>query len=311
MDIKFDKKSHTYYVNGEIAGISVTALLAKHNLAPNYSGVKSSVLKKSAEFGTIIHEEMEKAIKDAKYIPETKSAQNFMNYANTTYSGAVAEQMLAINWKGLIVAGTADIMAFRKDKKIEIADHKTTVFHRNYVTWQVNLLDYMARHLDGEINGQKFKWKGADVFKCFTYDKESGDMTIHELEKIPDSEIEALLDAELNGEFYVPKELVVKQDLMHKFKEVELTLKQLDVEKKKMQDAEKGLRKAIMDAMEQQGIKSYKDDNITITYVSERTEMVLDADAIAKQYPKIYATNLVPKHVSKCLKISVKVDENE
>lgn len=312
MKIEFDKKPHTYYVDGEIAGVSVTKLLSNQNIAPSYKGVKSEVMKRKAEFGTTIHEEIEKCVKNPKYVPETKSAQNFLTYAKHNYSGAVAEQVLAINWKGLIIAGTADIMAFRKDGKLEIADHKTTTFHRNYVTWQVNILDYMARHIkDGEINGIKFNWKGADVFKCFLYDKETGNMTEQILEKIPDEEIEALFDCESKGEFYVPKELIIKENTMLRFKEIETALKQLDDNKKSLQETEALLRKEIMDAMEEQGIKSYKDDFISITYVAEHTDKVIDTDALKSKYPNIYASNLKDKHVSKCLKIKITGIKNE
>lgn len=312
MKIEFDKKPHTYYVDGEIAGVSVTKLLSNQNIAPNYEGVNKDVLKRKAEFGTTIHEEIEKCVKNPKYEPETKSAQNFLTYAKHNYSGAVAEQVLAINWNGLIIAGTADIMAFRKDGKLEIADHKTSAFHRNYVTWQVNILDYMARHIkDGEINGIKFNWKGADLFKCFVYDKETGDMVEHTLEKIPDEEIEALFDCESKGEFYVPKELIIKENTMLRFKEVERTLKELDNTKKGLQETEALLRKEIMEAMEQQGIKSYKDDFISITYVAERVDKVIDTEALKRKYPDIYASNLKDKHVSKCLKIKVTETDNE
>ena len=43
MRIDFDEKNHIYRVDGDIASISVTELLHKHGLAPDYSGVSKTV----------------------------------------------------------------------------------------------------------------------------------------------------------------------------------------------------------------------------------------------------------------------------
>ena len=59
MIITFDKQTHTYAVNGDIAHISVTELLAKHGLSPNYDGVDKATLTDAAEYGKTIHKDIE------------------------------------------------------------------------------------------------------------------------------------------------------------------------------------------------------------------------------------------------------------
>ena len=58
--IIFDKEKHRYTDSetGKVL-ISVTQLLRKHNLAPDFSNVPETVLKAKAERGTLIHEEIE------------------------------------------------------------------------------------------------------------------------------------------------------------------------------------------------------------------------------------------------------------
>lgn len=311
MKIEFNKENHIYFVDGEIAGISVTGLLAKHKLAPNYSAVKPEVLKRASSFGIAIHAEIENCINDPKYTPETKSAQNYREYAYTNYDVAVAEQMLAIKYKGLILAGTADIMAVRKDGTYEIADHKTTAFHRGYVTWQVSLLDYMARKMGKcELNGNSFKWKGADVFKCFTYDKETGEMTEHVLDKIPDSEIEELLDCEANGEIYTPKELVVEGGLMEEFREIQTYIAKNKAEREMFETRERELKALIMNAMKEQGIKSYADDVLSIAYIAGRVDKIIDTDRLKKDYPDLCAKYLKDKKINESIRITMKKEKD-
>ena len=57
--LKFDAEKHEYF-DGEKRLISVTQLLKKHGLAPDYSGVSDSVLNAKAERGTLIHSEIER-----------------------------------------------------------------------------------------------------------------------------------------------------------------------------------------------------------------------------------------------------------
>ena len=56
--ILFDEKTHTYTDDGKHL-ISVTQLMKKHGLAPDYSGVSESVLGAKAQRGTLIHKEIE------------------------------------------------------------------------------------------------------------------------------------------------------------------------------------------------------------------------------------------------------------
>ena len=53
-DFQFDKNKHEYTLDGRPL-ISVTQLMKKHGLSPDYSAVDPEVLFAAAERGTLIH----------------------------------------------------------------------------------------------------------------------------------------------------------------------------------------------------------------------------------------------------------------
>ena len=168
MIVDFEEKGHIYSVNGEIASISVTELLTKHGLSP-YSGANKAKMKESADVGKEIHKDLEDILNVAGYEPKTEQGKQFAEWVKENLDCGVGEQMLGFESNGLVIAGTADVMAIAKDKTLIIADHKnTSQFHREYVSWQVSILDYFARKLGKEkINGKLLNWKGAKRFICF------------------------------------------------------------------------------------------------------------------------------------------------
>ena len=222
MIVNFEEKGHIYSVNGEIASISVTELLTKHGLSP-YSGANKAKMKESADVGKAIHKDLEDILNVASYEPKTEQGKQFAEWVKENLDCGVGEQMLGFESNGLVIAGTADVMAIAKDKTLSIADHKNTShFHREYVSWQVSILDYFARKLGKEkINGKLLNWKGAKRFICFHYDPKTGKMTAHELNKVADEEIERLLDCELRDEIYQRPTLVIDPELQQKYLQAE------------------------------------------------------------------------------------------
>jgi len=67
--VKFNKKTHKYTLvdskGKKISDlISVTQLLKKHEISPDYSQVDEETLNAKARRGTVIHEELEKYINE-------------------------------------------------------------------------------------------------------------------------------------------------------------------------------------------------------------------------------------------------------
>ena len=220
MKIAFEERNHVYAINGEIATTSVTELLAKHGLAPNYTGASRAKLQESADKGKAVHKDLEEIVNDLSHVPTTEQGKQFREWATMNLKMGVAEQKIGFEFEGFSIAGTIDLIGIDYEDRLIIGDHKnTSKFHREYVSWQVSLYDYFLRRLGKEtINGRGFAgWSGAKKFYCFHYDPKTAKMTIYELEKIADEEIEKLIECERKGEKYVRPNLYLAKEMQDKF----------------------------------------------------------------------------------------------
>ena len=316
MIIDFEEKGHIYSVNGEIASISVTELLAKHGLAPDYSGIKKSKLKESSAKGKEVHKDLENILNVANYEPTTEQGKHFAEWVKTNLDCGVGEQMLGYEYNGLIIAGTADVMAIGKDKRtLIIADHKnTSKFHREYVSWQVSLLDFFARKLGQEkINGNVLNWKGAKRFICFHYDPKTAEMTPYELDKVSDDEIEKLIEAEYNGKIYKRSVLVLDPELEQQYLQAEEQFLAIEKQAKDMQKTRDELRSRLKDLMEQQGIKSWetKDGKILVTYVAPIDSIRVDNTKLKEKYPQVFTECQKITHTKAQIRVTIRGEDDE
>lgn len=315
MIVEFEEKDHIYTVNGEIAGISVTELLAKHGLAPDYSGVNKQKRRESADKGKAVHKDLEDILNVASYEPKTEQGKHFAEWVKENIDCGVGEQKLAYEYNGLIIAGTADVMAIGKNKTLIVADHKNTAkFHREYVSWQVSLLDYFARKLGREkINGKILNWKGANKFYCFHYDPKSGEMKVYELEKVSDEEIERLIECEYKNEIYQRAVLVIDPELEKKYLLAEEKFMEIEKQAKELQNARDDLRAELLKLFEQQGIKSWesRDGKLLVTYVAPAEQLRVDSAKLKTKYPQVFAECQKLSKVKAQIRVKVRGEDDD
>lgn len=313
MIIEIDEKTHTYSVNGDIASISVTELLQKHGLSPDFSGVNKQVLRKKAEKGKGIHKDLENVLKTANYEPKTEQGKLFQTWVEENLDCGTAEQPLAYEYNGMIIAGTADIMGIMKNGDYLLADHKNTAkFEREYVAWQVSLLDYFARKLGKEkVNGKQLNWKGAKQFKCFHYDLKKSTMEVKKLDKVPDVEIERLIECEYNGEIYQRAVLVVENELVAKFEQAENFLKQKQEDFEIAKKEAELVREELRQLFERQGIKSWETPNLKVTYIYPTERISVDSAKLKANYPQVYSECQKLTQVRSSIRITFKEKDEE
>lgn len=314
MIVEFEEKGHIYSVNGEIASISVTELLAKHGLAPDYSGINKQKLRESADKGKEVHKDLENILNEPNYKPKTEQGKQFAQWVNEHIDCGVGEQKLGYEKDGMIIAGTADMMGISKDRKrLIIGDHKnTTKFQREYVSWQVSLLDYFARKLGKEkINGKLLNWKGAEEFYCFHYDPKSGELTVYKLEKIDDQEIEKLLECEYKGEIYQRPVLVIDPELEKRYLETETQFMTIEAAAKDLQAKRDELRGELVKLFEAQGIKSWESNNgkLLVTYVAPQEQNRVDSKKLKEKYPQAYIDCQKLVKVKASVRVTMREDE--
>lgn len=313
MLVDFEEKDHVYSVNGEIASVSVTELLKKHGLSPNYDGVNKQTLRESAEKGKEIHKDLENILNKPNYEPQTEQGKQFAKWVRDNVDCGVGEQILGFEQNGFILAGTADVMAISKKGEFIVADHKnTSKFHEEYVSWQVSILDYMARKLGNEkINGKFLKWRGATKFYCFHYDSKSGDMKIHQLDKIPDGEIEKLFNCEMKGELYQRPVLVVDKELQAQFEQAEEFLMARELEYKQAKANAEEIRSKLCELMEEQNVKSWATDKVKIIYLAPSDRPMVDSKKLKEKYPFVFNECQKISKVKASVRVTLKGEEDD
>lgn len=81
--------------------------------------------------------------------------------------------------------------------------------------------------------------------------------------------------------------------------------------KKAIEEQEKDMKDKLKIAMEKYGIKSFKTDFISITYVDGTVATTLDSKKVEKKYPKIYAECSKESPRSAYVKITLKGGDKE
>lgn len=289
LDILFKEETHEYLINNKKAQISVTALITKQVTKTNFSKIDPTILANAAARGTAVHRELELYVQSGvePKSPEALAFKEYVEKNNWTFEDHLEEFKLAIEWTSrnnpnnqLILAGTADLITKLNGQPI-IVDHKTTsVIHSLSVSWQLSLLDYMARKLDGcLINGKKFSYIYPEKFYVFHFDKQAR-FTPVEVNRISDIEIERLLDAEADGEEYFPLPVdILTPRQREELLTIEQQIVQLEQTKKVLELQKEKLKQALLQGFEtHKDVNSIKTEAFTITYIAPKEDKYFDSD---------------------------------
>lgn len=298
MELTFDKTTHTYKL-GSKELISVTQLMQKHGLAPDYSLVPADILRAKAERGTIIHEEIEALIKNHEngFTKETGQFAAYLLNKGVYVSQCQSETMVHND----IVAGTIDLI-YDCPKETEgtekvIADFKTTAsLHRDSVAWQLSI--YNA------LNGYQ-----ADRAEAFHFQGD-GSLKVVPVNLIPKEEVEALFECERNGEIYQRKTngIISSHDLAL-IEEAERII----AESKRLKEyAEKQIatiNEAIISTMKAMGLTKFENENLCLTYIAPYMKQTFDSTKFKADHPDMVDEYMKTSQVGESLRIKLKDKE--
>lgn len=290
--VKFNKKNHTYTLikdNGEkINLVSVTTLLKKHEITPDYSNVNENVLKAKAERGSVIHEELEQYINHKK-LGFTSELENFIKACKKHNILPSKSEFMVWNDE---IAGTVDVAGII-DGQTFLGDFKTTTtLHREAVAWQLSLYAYLMN--------EKF-----DKFLCIHFPDEDT-CNIVEIKPIEQEEIERLLECERNCELFQKKTLELDTVSCEKILTIQQELKTLDDRKKGLEKAESELKQMLIEKMEETGVKSIDNEYFKITYVAPTTRETIDSARIKKELPEIAEQYVKTSAIKASVRITLK-----
>lgn len=241
---KFYKDPHEYWLGYDKDDefvkvkqlISITQLLSKHGLSPDYGAIDKEVLHKKAERGTYIHEELENYIKNGE-IGFTDELFQFIDICKEQNIKPLKSEFMVYND---LVAGTLDTAGMIGELSY-LGDYKTTsALHLISVAWQLSLGEY----LDG---------KHYDKLLAFWFN--NGNCKIVELQRIPVEEIEKLLESEKNGILYKQPTLELDIKTRDELLVIQNTLNELDNQKKELEEKSKAIKQFILEKMEEEELK--------------------------------------------------------
>ena len=292
MEVKFDENLHKYTVDGKEV-ISVTQLLQKHKITPNYDAVDKELLRVASERGTLIHEEVENWIKDRE-LGFTQEAYYICDYlTNKTYYGSeiISEQMVAND----VVAGRFDLLYPNGGHKLVLADIKTgNIKHLYGWIWQLSLYKYLyERMYNKKIESLAILW---------AHDE---DLTVIPCGYVGDDKIENLLNAEREGRLISDVDLGVSEEELEDLEELMEDIKSKEEELKLLKDKVDKVKETLYSTMEKEGVKTVDRGKLKITYVAPSTRVSVDSKKLQKEEPEIYKKYVNTTTVAGSIKITL------
>lgn len=289
-DIVFNEADHEYIRDGKTL-ISVTQILHKHGLAPDYAAVPEGVLGRAAEKGHSIHKEIELFVKEGKE-PESKEAKAVAEWMRSCFAKGRAEVIVGND----IVAGTYD---FRDDLTGNLYDWKTTYQKdEGYWSWQLSLYDYLdGKHTD----------------KLFVGWLRGSEIQFIPVRRHEDSEIERLLQCERDGTEFKedpnPVALANSQELAE-IAYLEDFINSLNAKIDDLKAQKEKLTKGLLQQMKDNGIKTLETPKMKITVKDSYIQKKVDSKKLKEELPDVYAKYLKETRVGETLLITTKGEQD-
>ena len=288
----FNETNHEYWLDGKKL-ISVTQLMKKHGLAPDYSNVDTTTLERKANYGTLVHQEIENWIKNN--IPGFSVELNkFIDYIIQTKVKPLESEYKVYND---IVAGTIDLILLDGEQPISADIKNTYQLHKDSVSWQLSIYLYLLTQL-GYSNYKYNDFRG----QCFHFTK---DKTLEVVDIVikPEEEVEKLIESERNETEYELE--LFDKDFLSTLAGVEKMIAHYESKKKEFELKEQQMKDAIIKAMEENGVTKYESENLKITYTGAYQKQTLDTKALKQDQPELYKQYQKTTDVKASVKITV------
>lgn len=300
MTVTFDPFIHEYSDEEQRVILSVTQLLSKHHLAPDYSRVSHSILAQSAEKGTNIHLAFEIAIKSGgKDDSGNPLVRKFLDEIYPLYTDWQSEVMVwyvgTFNY-----AGTIDLICYDpKTGRWIIWDIKTTSsVHKESVSWQTTL------YRKGWCQRKDIIMLDTIDLKCLHVRE---DLKVIDLDAIPDEDVEELLSCEADGLPYDrTTALMIKPDTEALALEYESRMIELKRASDEIKDVYDKLKESLYEQMLERNITSLETPKLKISLTRPYFKSGFDSKSFQKDHPELYQAYRTESTVKGNVKISLK-----
>ena len=296
--VVFNEENHTYFL-GDKELFGITGMIKRQLFPDKYKEIPQYILEKAAERGTRIHHDCEFADQTG-FDPDSIEAQNYIMMRETAGYKPLANEYTVTD--GEYFASNIDCV-WVKDGSISLADIKTTYKPDvPYLTWQLSIYAYLFEHQNPSL-------KVDNLYGAWVHNE---DFKLIPLERVPDAEVEKLLDCERNGKQYQESTVekgddavaLLPEDVVEQYMSAMNTMKTLEPI---VENFKEGLKKA----MNEHGIKSWDIGKMKATITPGGLKKTFDAKAFQSDHPDLYKEYLKVSTTSASIRITIREEDKE
>lgn len=289
--VVFTPEDHRYFLKGrELSGI--TGLIKSQLFKDKYKDIPQFVLDRAAERGTMIHESIE--LLDGGFAPAelTPELENYKRIKEENALTTVANEYIVTDNEHF--ASGIDLVLSDKEDNIVLADIKTTsVLDKEYVMWQLSIYAYFF-----ELQNPRLK-----VGKLYALWLRGDKSEFAEVQRIDVDIIKDLLQCEVDGRQFVNPLAKADQKVPAEVKNAEMAVYTLVTQIKELTEKKKQLSDGLLKLMQDNGVKSYKGEYITLSRKAASTRDDIDKKKLKEEYPEAYAACVKTTNISESLQI--------
>ena len=285
-NVFFEPLTHTYLL-GEKELTGVTTLLQKHHLMPDYSNIPDAVLNKAAEKGTALHKRIEDFDNGETFFQDEFIEQYLAVCQQNGLKFLVNE--LLVSDEELVASMIDGVYEGSKPDTVILVDYKSTYkIHWRALSWQLSVYRTLFE--------RQFPGIKVEALKVLWLDKKEESVKgLYPVEPIPEEEVQALFEAERNGQVYVdlndtpdlgevlaPEEADALVANASKIAELEKALKTL-------KDADTAIRQKLLDYMTENNIAEIACPGGSFKVKAGYTRTGVDSKKLREMFPSVAA----------------------
>lgn len=283
--IYFEKLSHTYQCGDKFLQ-GATELLRKHDLMPDYSHIKKSVLDAAAAKGTELHERIE-AYDNGEAFFADRFIDEYIAVCKEHGLKFLINELL-VSDEELVATMIDGVYEGSSDNSVILVDYKSTSkIHWRALSWQLSLEKVLFE--------RQFPGTKVEALYVIWLDKQTESVKgCYPVEMIPDDEVDALLDCERKGETYIdvnatpdlgeilaPDEEMALLENASKIANLENTLKML-------KEASENIREKLLEWMDKANLDKIEVPGGTFTRKKAYTTTRVDTKKLQSDFPAVY-----------------------
>lgn len=286
--VAFDQEAHTYTNTdtGEMyKGITSTLL---RRLFPNkYDGIPEAILKKAAERGTLVHEDIE-LVDSLGVDPSTEEGKNYLKLKKKHNLNYLTGEWTVSDMQHY--ATNIDCIYEVEENVVDIADFKTTSkFDKESVAWQLSIcatfLEMNNPHI--KVRNMYGIWLRGDIAELI------------EVERVAD--VDLLIQADINDEPFEYKSFFPDYIVQN-----ETTLYVLGKKIKELTEQYEACKAEVLGKMAENGEKSFDTGAVLITYVAPSKRESFDSKAFKADNADLYGKYIKTSETKESLKVTLR-----